>query len=153
MTPGTELLDNVVQPAPEEHDAMTALREQVNEISRSGYRPVLMGPDGHHVELPDSAFRALMFVVRGMAAGRTMTLMPSDQRLTTNQAAELLHVSRPHLIKLLEEGRLPYEKVGSHRRLRLEDVLAYRRARAREREEQLRELTQLSQELEEGGYS
>jgi excisionase family DNA binding protein len=113
---------------------------------------VLMGPDGEHVELPDSAFRALLFVVRGMAAGRTITLMPSDQRLTTNQAAELLHVSRPHLIKLLEEGKLPYEKVGSHRRLGLEDVLAYRRARARERETQLRELTQLSQELE-GGYS
>jgi excisionase family DNA binding protein len=152
MVPGTDLLDNVVQPAPEEHDAMTALRDQVNEISHRGYRPVLMGPDGEHVELPDSAFRALMFVVRGMAAGRTITLMPCDQRLTTNQAAELLHVSRPHLIKLLEEGKLPYEKVGSHRRLRLEDVVGYRRARAREREAQLRELTQLSQELE-GGYS
>jgi excisionase family DNA binding protein len=152
MSPGTELLDNVVQPAPEEHDAMTALREQVNEICRTGYRPVLIGPDGSHVELPDSAFRALMFVVRGMAAGRTMALMPSEKRLTSNQAAELLHVSRPHLIKLLDEGKLPYEMVGSHRRLRLDDVLAYRRARAHEREAQLRELTQLSQELE-GGYS
>lgn len=152
MAPGTELLDDVVQPAPEEHDAMTTLREQINEISRKGYRPVLMGPDGSHVELPDSAFRALLLVVRGMAAGRTMALMPSEKRLTSNQAAELLHVSRPHLIKLLDEGKLPYEKVGSHRRLRLDDVLAYRRARTREREAQLRELTQLSQELE-GGYS
>jgi excisionase family DNA binding protein len=131
---------------------MTALREQVDEIARKGYRPVLVGPEGEHVELPDSAFRALMFVVHGMAAGRTMTLMPSDRRLTTNQAAELLHVSRPHLIKLLNEGKLPYEKVGSHRRLRVEDVLAYRRTRAQEREAQLRELTQLSQELE-GTYS
>jgi excisionase family DNA binding protein len=152
MAPGTELLDNVVQPAPEEHEAMTTLREQVDEICRSGYRPVLVGPDGGHVELPDSAFRALVCVVRGMAAGCAMALMPSDERLTTNQAAELLHVSRPHLIKLLDEGKLPYEKVGSHRRLRLEDVLAYRRTRAREREAQLRELTQLSQELE-GRYS
>ena len=69
MAPGTELLDNVVQPAPEEHDAMIALREEVNEMCRSGYRPVLIGPDGHHVELPDSAFRALMFVVRGWRPG------------------------------------------------------------------------------------
>lgn len=151
MAPDTQALDSVVTPDPAEGAAMASLHEQVNEMFRTGYRPVLIGPDGAHLELPDSVFRALMVVVRGMAAGQTMTLMPTGTRLTTQQAAELLHVSRPHLVKLLDRGEIPYEKVGTHRRVCVEDVLAYRTERAKRRREQLRELSQLSQDLE-GGY-
>lgn len=94
---------------------------------------------------------ALAAVVRGMEAGQTMTLMPSGRQLTTQQAAEMLHMSRPHLIKLLDRGEIPFERVGTHRRLRAADVLHYRSERTREREQQLDELSQLSQDVE-GDY-
>lgn len=148
MAPDSQVLDNVVAPDPAEQAAMTSLHAQVDDMSKTGYRPVLLGPDGSHLELPESAFRALSFVVRGMAAGQTMTLMPTGTRLTTQQAAELLHVSRPHLVKLLDGGDIPHEKVGTHRRVCIEDVLAYRAQRSERRLDQLRELSQLSQELE-----
>lgn len=146
--PGSQVLDNVIKPDPSEHPAMEELRAQLDDAFAHGYRPVLMGPTGEHVELTESAFKALMFVVRGMSAGMTMTLVPSGKQLTTQQAAELLHVSRPHLIKLLDEGKIPFEKVGTHRRLRIEDVLRYRATRASERKDQLDELSRLSQEFE-----
>jgi excisionase family DNA binding protein len=152
MAPGSQVLDNVIKPDPAEAAAMDSLREQLDDAFAAGYRPVLMGPDGSHVELTESAFKALMFVVRGMAAGMTMTLVPSGKQLTTQQAAEILHVSRPHLIKLLDRGEIPFEKVGTHRRLLIDDVLEYRKRRADERREQLDELSRMSQDFE-GSYT
>ena len=75
-----------------------------------------------------------------------MALIPEEGELTTVQAADLLHVSRPFLIKLLEEGRIPYRKVGKHRRIRMEDVMNYKRAIDRERESVLDELATDAQE-------
>ena len=86
-----------------------------------------------------------------MARGQTITLVPHGEELTTQEAADLLHVSRPYLIRLLAEGVLPHHRVGTHRRLLVEDVLAYRERRAVERRRQLRELTQLSEAVP-GGY-
>lgn len=86
-----------------------------------------------------------------MAQGLTITLIPHDKELTTKEAADILNVSRPFLIRLLDRGELPYHRVGTHRRLRVEDVLAYREQRAARRREKLRELTRLSEEVE-GGY-
>jgi excisionase family DNA binding protein len=151
MAPGSQVLDNVIKPDPAESSATESLREELDQAFEHGYRPVLMCPEGSHVELTESAFKALMFVVRGMSAGMTMTLVPSGKQLTTQQAAELLHVSRPHLIKLLDKGEIPFEKVGTHRRLRIEDLLDYRERRRAERREQLDELSRLSQEFE-GSY-
>jgi excisionase family DNA binding protein len=152
MTATTDGLDVVLRPDPAEAEAMARVGAQIDEvIGSAGYRPCLIGPDGEHLELPPSAFRALAAVVRGMAAGQTMTLMPSGAQLTTQQAAEMLHMSRPHLVKLLDRGEIPFHRVGTHRRLRAEDVLAYRGRRAEGRERQLDELSQLSQDLE-GGY-
>lgn len=151
MAPGSQVLDNVIKPDAADQGGNEQLRDQLDQAFAEGYRPVLIGPDGAHVELSDSAFRALSVVVRGMAAGMTMTLMPSGKQLTTKQAAEMLGVSRPHLIKLLDEGVMPFERVGTHRRLRAEDVLAYRADRNRRRREQLDALSQLAQD-QEGQY-
>jgi excisionase family DNA binding protein len=79
--------------------------------------------------LPDAVYSALLRVVEIMAAGDAVTIVPLHRQLTTNEAANLLHVSRPFLIKLLESGAIPYSKTGSHRRVRLADVLAYRERR------------------------
>jgi excisionase family DNA binding protein len=145
--------EHVLSPDPSEQDELVELREQLARIAGRRRRPVakLVSPDGIEVEIPASAFAALQAVVRDMAQGHTITLIPHDKELTTREAADILNVSRPFLVRLLDRGEIPYHRVGTHRRLRVEDVLAYRELRAARRREKLRELTELSEQLE-GGY-
>lgn len=94
----------------------------------------LSGPDvGDQVALPAEVYQVLRKVVDAMSAGLAVNVAPVSQRLTTQQAADLLGVSRPTLIKMLDAGQIPFEKVGTHRRVRLGDVIA---VRARRRDEQ-----------------
>lgn len=151
--PPTTVPEHVVRPDPSEQDELFELREQLDRIGARRGRTVarLVSPDGTEVEIPASALAALQAVVREMAQGLTITLIPHDKELTTNEAAEILNLSRPFLIKLLDRGEIPYHRVGTHRRVRADDVLAYRELRAARRREKLRELTELSQQLA-GGY-
>lgn len=87
---------------------------------------------GEQVELPPHVYEVLRQVVQAMKQGLAVTVVPQAHVLTTQQAADLLGVSRPTVIKLLDAGRIPYSKAGSHRRVRLEDVLAYRQSRRAE---------------------
>ena len=80
------------------------------------------------IELPAGAVSLLMEILEAMAAGRGVTIIPENAELSTVQAAEGLNVSRPFLIKLLEDGRIPHRKVGKHRRVRMEDVMSYKAA-------------------------
>lgn len=97
-------------------------------------------------ELPTGAVALLMDILEAMAAGRGMTLIPENAELTTVQAADMLNVSRPFLIKLLDENVLPHRKVGKHRRIRMEDVMAYKASIDRERETVLDQLAREAQE-------
>ncbi len=85
-----------------------------------------------------------------MAAGKGVALVPLDAELTTVQAAEVLNVSRPYLLKLLDQKAIPHRKVGTHRRIRMEDVMNYKNAIDREREKVLEQLTQEAQALDMG---
>jgi excisionase family DNA binding protein len=85
----------------------------------------LVGPDGTHVELPAEVFEVLREVVQAMSCGLAVTVAPHHTVLTTSEAAQLLGVSRPTLVRLLEAGEIPYEQPVRHRRVRLADVLAY----------------------------
>ena len=76
-------------------------------------------------ELPEGAIHLLKEILQFMANGKTITLISSDSELSTQQAADILGVSRPHLVKLLEEGKIPYRKIGSHRRILFEDLTNY----------------------------
>lgn len=98
------------------------------------------------IELPIGALALLMDILEAMAAGRGVTIIPENAELTTVQAAELLGVSRPFLIKLLDEGTIPHRKVGKHRRIRMEDVMTYKTAIDQERAAVLEELTCEAQE-------
>jgi len=82
-----------------------------------------------------------------MAEGTAVTLLPTQAELTTQQAAAILNVSRPFLVRLLEHGQIPYRKVGTHRRILLRDVIAYQEGTDTARVRSLDELANLSQEL------
>ncbi|MGH9090637.1 MAG: helix-turn-helix domain-containing protein [Acidimicrobiales bacterium] len=89
------------------------------------------------VELPAELRAVLATVVSAMRRGQAVTLAPLAMRLTTQQAADLLGISRPTLVKLLEDGRIPYETPNRHRRIRLVDLLSFQEARRKERREAL----------------
>jgi excisionase family DNA binding protein len=84
---------------------------------------------GDQVEIPEEIHRALHQVVDALAHGLAVTVAPQSMTLTTQQAADLLGVSRPTVVKILHDGGIPFERVGTHRRLLLHDVLAYRQRR------------------------
>lgn len=104
---------------------------------------------GEALDLPDELRDLLLRGVHEMRRGNRVSLLSFGRLLTTQQAAELLGMSRPYLIKLLERGDLPCEMVGTHRRIGLEDVLAYRRERSQRRRAALRELLQDADSLDE----
>lgn len=88
---------------------------------------------GDQVELPEEVYLALRKIVDAMQSGLAVSVVPQTTRLTTQQAADLLNVSRPTVVKLLDEGEIPFEKAGTHRRVLLADLLEYRERR-RERQ-------------------
>lgn len=102
------------------------------------------------LRLPPAALRLLIRALVEFGQGNAVTLTPLRAELTTQQAADLLNVSRPHVVKLLDEGAMPSRKVGSHRRVLLSDLLAYREAWHAKRHDALDELTALSQDLDTG---
>ena len=99
------------------------------------------------VDLPAPALRLLREILNRMAHGKGIALTPLHAELTTRQAAELLQVSRTHLVQLLDEGRIPCRKVGSHRRVRVDDILAWRHETEFHRREALDRLTESDQKL------
>lgn len=110
----------------------------------------LVGPDGEATPIPETVFRVLERVAEVMARGDSITIVPVGKEVTTQQAADLLNVSRQYVVRLLDEGRIPFRKTGKHRRLRVEDVLAFKEQRDGNRRAGLRELSRLTQDF--GGY-
>lgn len=102
------------------------------------------------VILPASAVRLLVDLLSEMAEGNAVTLIPVHAELTTQQASDFLGVSRPFLIKVLEEGKLPFRKVGTHRRVLFDDLMAYKRQTEQSRLDVLNELTSQAQDLDVG---
>ena len=104
----------------------------VSQILRSG-SPTILGSKGEHATLPESLYVLLKDIVRNLESGRSLVLMPEEQQLTTQRAAELLGMSRPYLIQILNSGEMPYQLVGKHRRIAVREVLTYARRRAEAR--------------------
>lgn len=134
--------ERTVLPPEESLDALVAL---FNDL---GAQPstTLLGPDGERLDLPPEVFEVLRGIVEAMAAGQAVTIAPVHRRLTTQEAADLLGISRPTLVKLLEAGEIPFEQPGRHRRVRLADVLAYRKHRSVERRASLDEMVDIAAE-------
>lgn len=106
--------------------------------------------DNTDLVLPRQAVALLRDLLAEMAQGNAVTIVPTHAELTTQQAADILNVSRPHVVKLLEDGGIPYSRVGTHRRIRYQDLLAYKAQRDEKSREALDALTQEAQDLDMG---
>jgi excisionase family DNA binding protein len=102
---------------------------------------------GEFITVPRKALELLFNILSNMAAGKSISLVPSDSEVSTQQAADMLNVSRPHIVKLLEEGIIPHKKTGSHRRILLEDLIEYDKKLKAERSNSLKKLAKQAQEL------
>lgn len=116
-------------------------------LARSGQSIRLVDADGSPIEVPGELVVMLRAVVEQLRAGNGVSVASVHAELTTVEAAEMLGVSRPHLVKLLEQGAMPHRMVGSHRRVRLVDVLAYRDRQDEQSRRALDELTAQAEEL------
>lgn len=102
------------------------------------------------ITLPEKAIEALKKVLAHLAKGKEVSITAKPDELTTQKAADFLHVSRPFLVGLLEKGEIPFHKVGTHRRIRFSDLQAYKERIDAKRLQALEELTKQAQELNMG---
>lgn len=142
-------------PSPQDTEVAQRSCQTLSPFSGKG-RPLKMRFKAQRAEqtidLPAGVIDLLVQILEEMAAGKGVTLVPVDAELTTVQAADVLNVSRPFLLKLLDQKAIPHRKVGTHRRIRMEDVMNYKNAIDREREKVLEQLTREAQ-AQDMGYS
>ncbi|HHL7586577.1 DNA-binding protein [Klebsiella quasipneumoniae] len=146
------LLNSLTLPAPKEIEtALRGQRELATFLSTKLETQKIAIQDEqdvtHQIELPTSSLTLLMSILGELAAGNAVQVVPVHAELTTQEAANILNVSRPHMVKLLEEGKLPFHKTGRHRRVLFADLMKYKEQRDDESTHALRELAEQSQEL------
>lgn len=99
------------------------------------------------LRLPPKVLRLIADLLGALAEGKTVSVVPKDLDVTTQEAAMFLNVSRPYLIRLLEEGKIRFHKVGSHRRIRFDDIVHYKEERTRKSNDALQALADQAQEI------
>lgn len=133
-----------------------AIKLLAGQIVDAKGRPCLVGPGGDQIDLPEPVYKLFKHMVELLADGKVVTIVQSDRLLTTQDAADILAVSRPFLVKLLDERkddpdperRLAFEWVGNRRRIRFEELMRFKRVWDRERLGAANDLLSLSQDLE-----
>ena len=143
--------ETLQNPAVEAESDAAIARESAQELSRLLLRlpeaeRARLRIDGESIILPRSAVVLLRDLLAEMAKGNAVTVAPIHAELTTQEAAGLLNVSRPHVVKLIESGEIPCRKVGTHRRIRLHDLLGFKARRASISQRALDELARQAQE-------
>ncbi len=146
----TATIEPTSLPETETEVAAEAAREFRAELADGGRPVVLRTTSGQEIAIPESAFRLFITILAHLATGDGIVVMPEHAELSTQQAADLLNVSRPFLVGLIKDGELPARKVGTHRRILLSDLLAYKHRDDARREEVLQRLVEDTQAL--GGY-
>jgi excisionase family DNA binding protein len=143
--------DNFKTVAPSDADVQLARESSrllaTHKLGRRSSVRLRLLDDGEEVSVPTSALRLFLYLLTEMSQGNAVTLIPTHAELTTQQAADLLNVSRPYVVKLLDEGKIPSRTVGKHRRVRLDDLMAYKRKDDEARARVLDQLTAEAQEL------
>ena len=117
--------------------------EEIQELYRLFFldkAPALLGPNRETVPIPEPLYNILLQVIGYMKEGKGVSVIPVMKELTTQQAANILGVSRPFLVGLLNQREIPFHKTGTHRRIYLKDLLDYQKRRDRDRKRILDEL-------------
>ena len=146
----TDALSRRLPTEDETEKASEAVSALSKSVTQQGVLPLQIRQDGGEllIELPPAVGELMLDVLMHVARGEMVTLVPYGAELTTQRAADLLNVSRPFLTKLLESQVIPFHKVGTHRRVRVNDLLKYKEQRDRSRAEGLKELQRLGQEYD-----
>ena len=131
-------------------DSSRQLAPYLKGRDRLALQIVANGKPRELLDVPRGALKLLSHILEEMAQGNAVTLIPIHAELTTQEAADILNVSRPYVVRLLEEGHIPHHKVGKHRRVLFRDLMAYKKRSRAEREQALEELTAQAQELDMG---
>lgn len=148
-------MSDLEKPSVEDIDAARVAARQFSKLDRGtaiSFKPESEEGEGKEehseaITIPANIFRTIIKMLVEMGNGNAVAVVPISAELTTQQAADLLNVSRPHLVKLLQEDQLPYRMVGTHRKLLGKDVLNYREKIVAERRAALRKMSQLDEEL------
>ena len=135
--------------------------KQERKLAQKSYSPLLSAIDllrtdqaeieieetGEKIKLPVKALKLLGEILKSMSEGKPVSIVPIATEVTTQTAAELLGCSRPYLVKLLEEGKIEYTKVGKHRRIKYEDVIRYKQKMKEEQKKHLIDIMNADEEL------
>ncbi|MEO9335995.1 helix-turn-helix domain-containing protein [Mesorhizobium sp. SB112] len=142
----TKLLDRPILPSADDAELAAQASRQLSRTKHEGAElKVQVGNET--LRLPKSVGDLLYRLLTEMAQGNAVTIIPIHAELTTQEAADYLNVSRPYLIRLLEEGKLPFSLVGTHRRVKFSDLAAYRKSTEEDRKKVMEELAAQAQEL------
>jgi excisionase family DNA binding protein len=144
MATGTVVHDPIVA-ADRDQSVLKELARAME--SHQAVRAHIVGPDAREITIPESLYTVLVEAVHLLAQGNGVRILPVTTELTTQQAADLLNVSRPFVVKLLETKQIPFHKAGTHRRIILKDLLSYKARRDAHAHEVLDELVAQAQEL------
>lgn len=136
--------EDILPPATEPEDV--AEMAQLIQILSSDTGVEIIASTGERAMIPAALRHVLLEAASTLVHGDSIKLVPLQRELSTFQAASILGVSRPHLIKLLEQGAIPYRRVGTHRRIDLSDLLAYKEQRHTRSQELLAEMTRIAEE-------
>jgi len=142
-----ELLD-IKRPTKEEqrtalesYDALAASLDQL----RTDFPEIEIEENEERIRIPISALKFLARILKEISQGNPVSIVPIATEITTQAAAELLGCSRPHIVKLLESGRIPFNKVGKHRRIKYEDLVAYKKEMKALQRKRIQELMELDE--------
>ncbi len=135
---------------PTQEDAALAVassRSLSGSIGKSKSTSIRLDNSNEVLEVPATALRILVDILDTMAKGEAVSIIPVHKELTTQEAATILNVSRPYLVKLIESGEMPFHKVGTRRRILFKDLMDYKQKRDKESMALANELTAEAQEL------
>lgn len=145
-----ETLDRINRPskaeqrvAMESYDSLAAVIEQLNADTE-----IEIEETNDKIVVPLRALKLFGSILKAMSEGKPISIVPLATEVTTQKAAEILGCSRPHLVKMLEEGKIPFVKIGKHRRILFEDVMKYKKQMKAEQKKHLVEMMNLDEDLE-----